>query len=100
MLAAHLSDGDTMTRGRWFWLAGLTAFVVLVVLFPTTGVTACSDPGGCVNQGTDTWVGLVRWPFSANWAIWTYALSTVALGMVLIVTAIRTLRRSRQTVTN
>jgi hypothetical protein len=55
-----------MTRERWLWLAGLAAFVALVVLFPTTGVTACSDPGGCVNQGTDTWFGLVRWPFSAN----------------------------------
>jgi len=89
-----------MTRGRWLWLVALAAFVVLIALFPTTGVSACSDPGGCVGEGTDTWFGLVRWPFSANWAIWTYALSTFALAIALIVTAIRSLRRSRLTATN
>jgi hypothetical protein len=89
-----------MTRGRWLWLIGFVGFGVLVALFPTTGVSACSDPGGCVNQGTDTVFGLLRWPFSANWAIWTYALSTFALGIALIVTAIRSLRRSRRAVTN
>jgi len=86
-----------MTRGRWLWLVALAAFVVLVALFPTTGVAGCSNPGGCVNEGTDTLFGILRWPFSANWAIWTYALSTIALGIALIVTAIKSLRRSRLT---
>jgi hypothetical protein len=100
MLAIASNERGTMTRGRWFWIIGFLCLAALVVLFPTTGVAACSNPGGCVSEGSDTWLGLVRWPFNANWAIWTYALVTVGLCVALAVTAIKFVLRSRRTATS
>jgi hypothetical protein len=88
----EMVGGMIRRRGQVAWAVGLVVFVALVLMLPTSSTTACFDPGGCVNYGSDAWTGLVRWPFSSSAAVDAYWLATLALGVLLAITGIRHLR--------
>jgi hypothetical protein len=75
--------------------ATLTALGVLVVLFkPYESVSICDAyPGGCREQGSSDWLGLITYP--AGWGdklAWTMLVLGVALVVIGIVLVIRARR--------
>lgn len=84
-----------MRTGRGAWLAGVALLVVLIACLPTTGVVACSDPGGCAHQGMEFLAGLVTWPYLPSGVVVAYLFVLLLLSGVLAVTAIRSLRHHR-----
>ncbi len=77
------------------WVVGVLTcgFFLMVLGLPVTSVGMCSDPGGCTVPGSNSWSGLVDWPFGSDLFVWSYWLITVALGVAAGVALVRLIRR-------
>jgi uncharacterized membrane protein HdeD (DUF308 family) len=71
----------------------LTILGVLALLFaPVGATTSCVNPGGCREQGSSSWWGLIDWP--PGWD--KLALPILIIGVALVVTGVVFLVKARR----